>query len=75
VHTAYSCNGGYLLQQNSSFLIPDNVFYHNNNFGCNFMMVWDWTSHIVGRTLGLGLGRTHCGKNTQFGTGLVTLWD
>jgi hypothetical protein len=51
------------------------VFDQNNNFGCSFVMVWDWASHIVGRTLGLGLGRSQCWKNTQFGTGSVTLWE
>ena len=29
----------------------------------------------MGRTLGLGLGQSHFGNNTRFGTGLVTLWE
>jgi hypothetical protein len=29
----------------------------------------------LGRALGLGLGQSHCGKNTQFGIGPVTLWE
>ena len=28
--------------------------------------VWNGTSHTVGKTLGLGLGRSFCGKNTSW---------
>ena len=51
------------------------MFDYNNNFGCSFMMVWEWAGHTVGRALGLGLDRLHFGKNTWFGTGPVTLWE
>jgi hypothetical protein len=50
------------------------MYNHYSNFGCSFVMVWDWAGHIVGRTLSLGSDRSHCGKNTQFGTEPVTLW-
>ena len=29
----------------------------------------------MGRTLGFGLGQSHCEKNTRFWTGPVTLWE
>ena len=48
---------------------------YNNNFGYSLVMVWEWAGHTLGRTLGLGLGWLHCGKNAQFWTGLVTLWE
>jgi len=47
------------------------VFENNNNFGCSFVMLWEWAGHIMGRTLSLGLGQSNFGKNTQFGTGPV----
>ena len=37
--------------------------------------VWDWAVHFLGRTLGLGMGQSYCGKNTQFWTGAVILWE
>jgi hypothetical protein len=37
---------------------------------------WFGTGPVtLGRTLSLGLGQSHCGKNTRFGTGTVTLWE
>ena len=51
------------------------MFDHYNNFGCSFMMVWEWSNHVVGRMLGLGQGLSHFGKNTQFVTGPVTMWE
>ena len=57
------------------FLIPYNLFDHYNNFGCSFIMVWEWADYVVDRTFSLVLGRSHCGKITHFGTGLVTLWE
>jgi len=38
-------------------------------------MVWEWAGHTVGRTFGLVLSLSHCGKNTWFGIGPVTLWE
>jgi hypothetical protein len=64
------------------------VFENNNTFGCSFVMVWDWlvifweehlvwdwADQTVERTLVLGLGRSHCGKNTCLGLGQSLLWE
>jgi len=51
------------------------MYNHYSNFGCSFVMVWDWAGHIVGRTFSLGSDRSHCDKNTRFGTEPVILWE